>query len=265
MSLVVLAVYAVVIFSATTIGAVAGLGGGVIIKPVLDLLGVHDATTVNVYSSVAVFVMCCASLVKQLRVGFEIHLPTVLPIALGSLVGGLVGERVFSVLTATLDDHLVKAVQAGLLALVLTLILVFTLLQDRVTCLRIAHIPTIFAAGLGLGALAVFLGIGGGPLNVCALTFLFSMGAKEGAVSSLAIIFFSQLAKLTLATLSGTLASVEMAYMPVVVIAGLVGGLVGAHFNHTLSEEGVRRVYVCAMVALPLVSLYNCVHNLMAL
>ena len=175
------------------------------------------------------------------------------------------GERAFSALTATLDDHLVRAVQAGVLALVLALILAFTLLQDRVRCLHLAHIPTIFAAGLGLGALAVFLGIGGGPLNVCALAILFSMGAKEGAVYSLAIIFFSQLAKITLAAMSGTLASVEMAYLPVVVVAGFVGGLVGTHFNHQLSEEGVRRVYVCAMVALPLISLYNCVHNLAAL
>lgn len=54
-------IYALVIIVATSLGAVAGLGGGVIIKPLLDLVGAHDAAAINIYSSVAVFVMCCVS------------------------------------------------------------------------------------------------------------------------------------------------------------------------------------------------------------
>ena len=51
-------IYTLVILTATSLGAVAGLGGGVIIKPLLDLVGAHDPSTINLYSSVAVFVMC---------------------------------------------------------------------------------------------------------------------------------------------------------------------------------------------------------------
>ena len=46
-------IYTLVILTATSLGAVAGLGGGVIIKPLLDLVGAHDAATINIYSSVA--------------------------------------------------------------------------------------------------------------------------------------------------------------------------------------------------------------------
>ena len=86
-------IYALVIIVATSLGAVAGLGGGVIIKPLLDLVGAHDAATINIYSSVAVFVMCCMSLSKQLRAGFQFDKKMVLCVSLGSLLGGVLATR----------------------------------------------------------------------------------------------------------------------------------------------------------------------------
>ncbi|MDO5120354.1 MAG: sulfite exporter TauE/SafE family protein [Coriobacteriales bacterium] len=258
-------IYTLVILVATSLGAVAGLGGGVIIKPLLDLVGYHDAATINIYSSVAVFVMCCVSLTKQLRAGFEFDKKMVLSVSAGSLLGGVAGEKVFSALTGSFDNHLVKAVQAGILAVVLGLILVYTLRQDKMPSWKLTNPVTIFAAGFTLGALAVFLGIGGGPLNVAALSLLFSLGAKEGAVYSLAIIFFSQLSKLVLSASSGALWAVDLTFVPFVVIPAIAGGFIGTFGNRALSEEGVRKIYVAVMCLLPLISLYNCVTNLLAL
>lgn len=258
-------IYTLVILVATSLGAVAGLGGGVIIKPLLDLVGAHDAATINIYSSVAVFAMCCVSLTKQLRAGFEFDKKMVLSVSAGSLLGGVIGEKVFSALTGSFDNHLVKAVQAGILAVVLGLILIYTLRQDKMPSWKLTNPVAIFAAGFTLGALAVFLGIGGGPLNVAALSLLFSLGAKEGAVYSLAIIFFSQLAKIVLSASSGALWAVDLSFVPLVVIPAIAGGFIGTFGNRTLSEEGVRRIYVAVMCLLPLISLYNCVTNLLAL
>lgn len=103
-------IYALVILVATTLGAVAGLGGGVIIKPLLDLVGAHDAATINLYSCVAVFAMCCVSLTKQLREDFEFDKKTVLCVSAGSLLGDVLGNKVFSTLTGSFDNRLVKAV-----------------------------------------------------------------------------------------------------------------------------------------------------------
>lgn len=257
-------IYCAVILTATSLGAVAGLGGGVIIKPLLDLVGYHDAATINLYSCVAVFTMCCVSLTKQLRAGFTFDKRMVLAVSAGSLAGGVLGDQVFSALTGSFDNHMVKAVQAGILAVVLGLILVYTLKQDQMPGWHLTNPASIFCAGLALGALAVFLGIGGGPLNVAALSLLFALGAKEGAVYSLAIIFFSQLSKLVLSAASGTLWSIDLSYLPVVVIPAVAGGFIGTHFNRRLSEQGVRRIYVAVMCLLPLISLYNCVTNLKA-
>jgi uncharacterized membrane protein YfcA len=258
-------IYALVIVVATSLGAVAGLGGGVIIKPLLDLVGYHDAATINLYSSVAVFVMCCVSLSKQLRAGFEFDRKMVLSVAIGSILGGVAGDKVFSALTGSFDSHLVKAVQAGVLAVVLGAIFVYTIKQDQMPSWHLTHPASIFAAGFALGALAVFLGIGGGPLNVAALSLLFALGAKEGAVYSLAIIFFSQLSKLVLSVTSGALWAVDLTFVPFVAIPAVAGGFIGTHFNRRLSEQGVRRIYVFVMALLPLISLYNCITSVLAL
>ena len=154
-------IYALVIVVSTSLGAVAGLGGGVIIKPLLDLVGAHDAAAINIYSSVAVFVMCCVSLTKQLRAGFQFDKQMVFSVAAGSLLGGVAGDKVFSALTGSFDNHLVKAVQGGILAVVLGLIFIYTLKQDQMPSWKLTNPVTIFAAGFALGAVAVFLGIGG--------------------------------------------------------------------------------------------------------
>ena len=160
---------------------------------------------------------------------------------------------------------MVKTVQAGILAVVLSLIFVYTLRQDGMRSWHLRNPLAIFVAGLLLGALAVFLGIGGGPLNVCALSLLFSLGAKEGAVYSLAIIFFSQLSKLTLSAANGTRMATDLSYLPVVVIPAVAGGYIGTHLNRHLSERGVRRIYLFVMALLPLISFYNCAVNVLAL
>jgi len=49
--------YAVVMFIASVTGALAGLGGGVIIKQLLDVIGYHNAVEIGFYTSVAIFVM----------------------------------------------------------------------------------------------------------------------------------------------------------------------------------------------------------------
>ena len=208
--------------------------------------------------------MCVVSLSKQIRGGFSFDRKVVLAISLRSLVGGLVGERIFAIATLSLDNNSVKAVQAGLLAITLALILVYTLRQEQMPSWHVSNSVAVFCAGLALGAISVFLGIGGGPLNVACMGLLFSFGMKEATVYSLATIFFSQLSKLGLNAASGTLLAIDLTYLPFVVIPAVAGGFLGTQLNQRASDEGVRRTYLGIMIALLLVSSYNCVHGLMA-
>ncbi|GEM_PF-2307126 len=49
----------------------------------------------------------------------------VLSVSVGSLLGGIAGDKVFSALTGSFDNHLVKAVLAGVLAAVYSLAIIF--------------------------------------------------------------------------------------------------------------------------------------------
>jgi len=66
-------IYFTVILLSNTIGAISGMGGGVIIKPVLDLINFHSLTSIAFYSSIAVFTMSIFSTYKQYKNGIQIN------------------------------------------------------------------------------------------------------------------------------------------------------------------------------------------------
>lgn len=68
-----------------------------------------------------------------------------------------------------------------------------------------------------------------------------------------------------LSATSGALWAVDLTFVPFVVITAIARGFIGTHFNRKLSEKGVRKIYVFVMALLPLISLYNCVTNVLAL
>ena len=68
------AVYFLIALFATTAGAMTGMGGGVIIKPLLDLLGGYDTATIGVLSSLTVLIMSLVSVAKQMLKKTEIVL-----------------------------------------------------------------------------------------------------------------------------------------------------------------------------------------------
>lgn len=67
-------IYAIIIVLANTIGAVSGMGGGVIIKPLFDAIGADSVTTITFYSTVAVFTMSFVSTLgqrKNMRIDYK--------------------------------------------------------------------------------------------------------------------------------------------------------------------------------------------------
>ena len=84
-------IYFLIAIGATTVGSLTGMGGGVIIKPLMDVLHGFDVQTIGVLSSLTVFSMSVVSIGKQMLAKTKIPFGTAIPLALGSVVGGLVG------------------------------------------------------------------------------------------------------------------------------------------------------------------------------
>lgn len=255
-------IYAIIILAATISGSVTGLGGGVIIKPLFDIIGYHDASTISFYSSTAVFTMCVVSIYNQTKKGFEFDLKTIIAISMGSILGGFLGENIFNAVTVFLMNNQVKIIQSFLLGLMLIIILLYALNKDKVIHYKLTNIFVIFGAGVLLGTISIFLGIGGGPLNVAIMMILFSYSMKDAAIYSIATIFFSQVSKLTVLTLNKKIFEFDLSFVPIICIAAIVGGIIGTLINQKLDNKSVEKFYNILMVVLLFISSYNIISNI---
>ena len=259
----IICLYICIVLVATISGAIAGLGGGVIIKPLFDAVGFHDASTIGVYSCLAVFTMCIVSIIKQLKNGFSFDWKVVIAVSIGSLTGGLLGDSIFNLFVQMMDNRIIKIIQASLLAITLVCILIYTLNKEKVKHFKIKNIFCIFFVGLFLGAISVFLGIGGGPMNVALLMICFSYTMKEATIYSIATIFFSQLSKILTLLISSKIFTYDLTAVPFICVSAICGGLIGTIINQKLNNQNIEKVFNIIMVILLIICSYNIIINIM--
>lgn len=251
-------IYMLITGFATMIGAIAGLGGGVIIKPLFDMIGAHDAITIGVYSSFAVFSMAIVSTYKQIKNGIKINKKVVLFIGLGSLIGGYIGELSLNYVNAKFNSYFsINGIQASLLFIVLTLILIYTLNKNKFPSLRVQSPVIIFAVGAFLGIVSVFLGIGGGPLNIATITIIFSFDIKDTVVYSIITILAAQIYKLGKILLLDGFANYDTKPLIYIIISAIIGGYLGAVINNKLRDDKVQKIYILTIVSLMGISFLN--------
>ncbi|MFD1849341.1 TSUP family transporter [Oceanobacillus bengalensis] len=247
-------------FISSVIGAMAGLGGGTIIKPVLDFAGHYDLETIGILSASTVMAMSTMSLVLMKTTEEKVDFKVSLLIAAGSIIGGLIGKGVFNFYVVNLESaDMIGIIQSGLLALLLIIIYVYFKLDRFVTSYKITNKVIIFSTGLLLGLLSAFLGIGGGPLNVAILALLFSMTGREAVINSTFIIFFSQFASLVLVTFTTSFQGIDLTMLPYMIIGGIAGGCAGNILLFRLSSKAIRSIFSLTILVIVLVNIYNLV------
>lgn len=252
----VLLIYFITIFLSNTVGALSGMGGGVIIKPVLDFLGFHSLNSIAFYSSVAVFVMSISSTYKQYQNGVQIEWKKAASISFGSLVGGMLGDSLLNQAIALApNEEKVQLIQYIIMLVTLVLVLLYN--QFSNWHLHLNGLSIFLIVGLGLGILSTFLGIGGGPINVACLILFFGMDIKSATVYSIITIFFSQLAKLGNIGLTTGFAVFDLTMLWAIIPAALFGGYVGGLFSKKLSQQRVAQIYSLVVFLVILLNMYN--------
>ncbi|MDO4432184.1 MAG: sulfite exporter TauE/SafE family protein [Aerococcaceae bacterium] len=248
--------YALVIIIANSIGAISGMGGGVLIKPILDTIGAHSVAEISFFSTVAVFVMSIVSTGRQIKNGVKINMKLVLFVATGAIIGGVLGNQVFQwFLTQFADEQHVKLIQ--IILTIATLIFAYYHSRNKSYTLNLSALVYYLICGFILGFTASFLGIGGGPINVSLLVLMFSMSLKDATVYSIVIIFFSQFAKLVTIYLEGSAAQFDLGMLAYIIPAAVIGGLLGAQLNRKMSEEQITRFFQWVIIIVVLINLYN--------
>lgn len=249
-----------VCFLSSVIGAICGIGGGVIIKPVLDATGIMAVTTISFLSGCTVLSMSVVSMYKNMKAkrdfAFDKVFATVL--ALGGVVGGLAGKEIYQrVISGLSDSSRVGAIQAFVLMLVTAGTLVYTIFKSRIHTHRLESKAVVFIIGIALGIMSSFLGIGGGPINLVVLFFFFSMATKQAAMYSIYVIMFSQIASLISTIVKGNVPPFEPVILAVMIASGVLGGLVGSKINKKIDNKTVDKLFMGAMAVIICINIYN--------
>ena len=309
-------VYFVVVLLATTIGALTGMGGGVFIKPLLDVIGDYDAPTVSMLSCITVFAMAVVSVSKTLisnkrqgakhKVGTDpstefdykttsapnsefvhnsvstpntefaynlistsdiefVHIfnvKTALFLAFGAVLGGNLGHMIFELLVKNASSNNgVVIVQNVVLAFIILLIFVYMLTKSHIKGFNFRGLFPALLAGLFLGGLSAFLGIGGGPVNVAFLMLFFSFNTKNATLYSLIIILFAQVSQIITVALNGGFAPFDLSMSPYMVAAAVLGGFLGSILNKKLSNKQIDLCFTLAQIFIFVLCVVNIVKH----
>lgn len=234
--------------SAGFVAGLFGVGGGVLLVPVLVLL-LHRAQHVAHATSLVAIVL--PAVVGASRFAFDdaVAWPAALAVALGALVGVQLGV----VIMPRVPEKRLRYVFAGLLALMAIRLLVFgdgaagdgagvaRGTPDLDPVMLLLHV----LLGLVSGTASAVLGIGGGAIIVPVLVVLFGYGQHIAEGTSLAVIVPTALVGAARHARQGY---TEWRLGWRIGIGGLVGALLGAETALNLPGQTLARAFAVLLV-----------------
>ena len=246
--------YFIIALLATTIGSGAGIGGGVIIKPLLDAISSYNLFVIGVLSSATVLVMAVVTTTRCFfqKAAFDRRF---IILIIGAIAGGFLGKELFSFAYIRMDSSLLATIQA----IIIILLLVIVLFKNILPNWHIKNAVAIVIVGLVLGTMSSFLGIGGGPINVAVLYVLFSMDMKKATTGSIMIILFAQISKILTITFSSGFGAYDYSMLYYMIPGGVLGGFLGVWLKGKLKQKHMEALFYIIVIGVILLNIYNIV------
>ena len=245
-------VFFIIAATASAVGAMSGIGGGVIIKPVMDALQVMSITSVNFLSGCTVLSMAAYSFFKNRNNAIELNYKVTAFLTVGASLGGFAGKSIFGYIHSGL-----AVIQSAKLLIINILVLIYILKKEKIISLNIVNHWVCILIGFTLGAISSFLGIGGGPMNIAVLYYFFSMTPKEAAKNSLFIILFSQMTSLVTTFVTKTVPPFDMTSMAVMCMGGIIGAEVGSDICRRMNNNALERFFLIVLYIIIFINMYN--------
>ncbi len=247
-------VFFIIALVASTIGAISGIGGGVIIKPVMDAFSGLDIATINFLSGCTVLTMSVSSFIRGLKNEIKVNYKRSIPLAIGASVGGIVGKSVFSMLTGNLS-----LIQSGMLLIINIGVFVYILKKSSIKSLNVQNTALCCLIGFMLGGISSFLGIGGGPINIAVLYYFFSMTPKLTAKNSLFIILLSQISSLMTTVATNAVPQFTVAALALMCAGGVLGAIIGGKIDIIMDDDITEKFFMVVLTLLIILNVYNVV------
>lgn len=231
-------------FGAGGLGALLGIGGGVILVPLLSL-----AFGVPLTHAVAISLACvigsstgaAASYVRDhrvdVRLGMKLEIFTVAGAILGAFIAPLLPTSALQILFALM---LIPAAHAMLRPAP----------ADEVSTLPEAgarNLPLGYAASFGAGGLSAVLGIGGGPIKVPVMTMLMGVPFKVASATSNFMIGVTASASVFIYYSRGLL---DLSIATPTVLGVMGGAWLGSRLMPHIATRSLKRLFAVLLVVL---------------
>ena len=215
-------------FAAGVLGSMIGLGGGIIVVPVLTFLGFSPTTAASnsLFAALSNAIASTISYSKQKRIeysiGWKLGLLSVPGTILGAIISTDAAPNIFKIL----------------FGLVLVASAVYIFLRGRIKSgdKQLSKQMIVFAVGASFfaGIISSFFGIGGGIIFVPLMVVGMGMAMKRAAPTSQMILLFASLSGVITHSLLG---HPDFLQAGLLALGSFAGGLVGARLSIEIKER----------------------------
>lgn len=226
-------------FIAGLLGSIIGLGGGIIIVPVLTFLGIPPTIAAS-NSLFAVFsnaVASSLSYAKQKRIEYSIGIKFGLLSIPGSILGAFISAEITPVLFKILFGFILISAS------------VYIFSKRKIESKGYTQSKQVmvlaFGASFFAGIISGLFGVGGGIIFVPVMVILMGMLMKNAAPTSQFILLFAASAGLITHIFLG---HPEYAQALFLAVGAFVGGLVGARLSLEIKESGLKILIMIVMI-----------------
>lgn len=249
----------VLAFAASVIGGICGIGGGVIMKPVLDMVGFASVSTISFLSSCTVISMAFYNVMKGLSQhshALEKGKSDVLAVC--AALGGVLGNTMFKLIrSAASNDAVIGAIQSVILLLLVFGTMLYTIFKGRITPHATNRKSVCGLIGLLLGIVSSFLGIGGGPFNLAVLHYFLGYKTKRAVENSLYIILLSQAANILMSIVTASVPPFQVSSLLLMITGGITGGIAGKAIRQRLDGKAIDKLFIILMMVIILICVTN--------
>ncbi len=215
-------------FAAGILGSMIGLGGGIIVVPVLTFLGFPPtvAASNSLFAALSNAIASTISYSKQKRIEFSLGLKLGLLTIPGTILGAVISSDVSS--------EVFKILFGIILVISAAYIFLRRKLEPKEKTLSKQMMVFAIGASFFAGIVSSFFGIGGGIIFVPLMVVGMGMAMKRAAPTSQLILLFASLSGVIVHSVLG---HPDFLQAGLLAIGSFFGGLVGARLSLDIKER----------------------------
>ena len=233
-------------FAAGILGSMLGLGGGIIVVPVLTFLGFPPtaAASNSLFAALSNAIASTISYSRQKRIEFSLGMKLGLLTIPGTILG------------AVISTDVTPSIFKILFGLVLIASAAYIFLRKKIETKEkiLSTQMMVFAVGASFfaGIISAFFGIGGGIIFVPLMVVGMGMAMKKAAPTSQLILLFSSLSGVIAHSVLGHPDFIQAGFLA---IGSFIGGLVGARLSIEIKERYLQ-ILVSAVILIASAKLF---------